>query len=286
MDREELFQLIFKKKWPEVMAAVYRHHREVASDDVSRLAVQTFTDEFFAHLEKDAIDEDTAVALQYIYLSHTEGRFKVDGPRYRSLVVNLAKSRLERNDLSGAYSYAKSLPEEKFCASVIKKYEDSLPKRVEHSQSHRIKVTENRNVAEVDGRRTLFRSKQEREFFAALKDVFHQHIVYPNVSVTSVVDFEKVRDRLTPEERDYFFRAIIDCVVFDYEDGLYQPILFYELDSAYHDDPIRKAKDTQKDRILAAAGQRLRRIRTTGAAINREEFIKLIREFTAKDGGK
>ena len=141
-------------------------------------------------------------------------------------------------------------------------------------------------IADDSSAKRRFRSKQEREFFAALKDVFHQHIVYPNVSVTSVVDFEKIRDRLTSEDRDYFFRAIIDCVVFDYEDGLYQPILFYELDSAYHDDPTRKAKDTQKDRILAAAGQRLRRIRTSGAAISREEFIKLIREFTAKDGGK
>ena len=29
MDREELFQLIFKKRWPEVMAAVYRLAKQV-----------------------------------------------------------------------------------------------------------------------------------------------------------------------------------------------------------------------------------------------------------------
>ncbi|HWS55841.1 MAG TPA: DUF2726 domain-containing protein [Pyrinomonadaceae bacterium] len=279
MDREELFQLILRKKWPEVMAIVYRHHREVASDDVSRLAIQTFTDEFFAHVATEALDEDTVAALQYLHFAHTEGKFRVDAARYRSLIINLARSRMGRKDLAGAYDYARHLPDDEYCASVIKQYDDSLPKRVAHSQSHKIRVTENRNVAEADGRRSLFRSKQERDFFGALVEVFHQHIVYPNVAVQSVVDFEKVRDRLSKEERDYFFRAIIDCVVFDHVNALYQPIFFYELDSVYHDDPGRKARDDMKDRILGAAGQSLRRIRAVGAAVGRDEFVTLVREF-------
>lgn len=285
MDREELFQMILKKRWPEVMALVYRHHREVASDDVSRLAVRTFTEEFFAHVEAGALDEDTVAALQYVLYAHTEGKFPVDAARHRLVVSSLARSRMNRKDLAGAYDYARRLPENEYCASVIKQYEDSLPKRVAHSQSHKISVTENRNVAQADGRRSLFRSKQERDFFGALVEVFHQHIVYPNVAVQSVIDFEKVRDRLTKEERDYFFRAVIDCVVFDHVNALYQPIFFYELDSVYHDDPARKARDDMKDRILAAAGQSLRRIRAQRAAVGREEFVTLIREFGTEKKG-
>ena len=185
--------------------------------------------------------------------------------------------------LEQAYSRAKLFPDDELCRSVIKQYEDSLPKRVAHSQPGTISVTENKNIADIDGRCTLFKSKQEKEFFEAVKDAFPMYLVYPNVALSSIVDFGLVKDRLSPAERAYFFQATVDCVVFDYHRELYQPKYFYELDSLYHDNPDRKLKDTYKDNILAAAGQKLYRIRRVDSNQGRGDFTKLIRDITEQD---
>ncbi|MEH2145424.1 hypothetical protein [Nostoc sp.] len=83
---------------------------------------------------------------------------------------------------------------------------------------------------------------------------------------------------MSQEEISFFFRGIVDCVVFDQHES-YKPIKFFELDSSYHDSPEQKLRDSYKDKILALAGQTLYRIRKTSNNQGRAEFMKLIREI-------
>jgi hypothetical protein len=103
-----------------------------------------------------------------------------------------------------------------------------------YSQSHQIKVTENRNIASVNYTTSLFKSNQEVELFMSIREVFQMYVVYPNVGLSCVVNFDKLKNSLSQEEKSFFFRGIIDCVVFDQHND-YKPIKFFELDSSYHD---------------------------------------------------
>lgn len=120
-----------------------------------------------------------------------------------------------------------------------------------------------RATTTTDGRAqttNLFKSKQEQHFFEAVRDAFPTYHPYPNVAVSCVLDFDAIKARLGQPERDYFFRAIIDCVVFDTKDG-YEPKFFIELDSHFHDGQRAKENDALKNSIFNAANVKLIRIR-------------------------
>ncbi len=134
---------------------------------------------------------------------------------------------------------------------------------------------------EVDHTTSLFRSRQEEEFFMAVREVFASYFVYPNVALSSVLDFESLRSELSPAERQFFFRGIVDCVVFDQQNA-YRPRYFFELDSPYHDTDRQAENDARKDRIFATAGQTLLRVRVKERQAGREAFAPLLREIVQR----
>ena len=92
------------------------------------------------------------------------------------------------------------------------------------------------------------------------------------------MNWQLIKDELTKKEKDYFFKGIVDFVVFDQAEG-FKPVHFFELDSIFHDNEEVKAKDNLKDSIFSKAGVKIRRIRKQDKSVNRQEFIKLIREL-------
>jgi len=148
---------------------------------------------------------------------------------------------------------------------------------IQHSQSQNLNVKQNSNVANVDFTRTLFKSKQEGDFFQALRQVFPRYDVYPNVALSCLIDFDGISLELSAEEKRFFFMGIVDCVVFD-QFRSYRPLFFFELDSAYHDTPEQQVKDRYKDRILAVAGQKLYRVRSVNRPVGIDGFVTMIRE--------
>ena len=92
-----------------------------------------------------------------------------------------------------------------------------------------------------------------------------------------MIDFSIIKNTLTIEEKEYFFRALIDCVVIN-TDKKYIPFKFIELDSKYHDTKVQKEKDMLKDNILSKAGQKLIRIRQKTFKEREKGFEKLIRD--------
>ncbi|WP_429044008.1 DUF2726 domain-containing protein [Aeromonas veronii] len=67
-------------------------------------------------------------------------------------------------------------------------------------------------------------------------------------------------DNLGAESKSYFFKAIIDFVVYDPVDN-HNPKYFFEVDSAYHDSDKAKRNDALKDDIFSIANIELIRIR-------------------------
>lgn len=282
-DQEEIYKLLAKEEWVTLLSFVWQNPDLIASDEIIHHAINTCEAVFFSNLAKEQDKETLLSTLESFYMLHIEKKHKLSDERFKVLIHEIVKIWKERN-LELAYSRAKHCLDDELCQSVIKQYEDSLPKRIAHSQSDIIQVVENKNVSTIDGRCTLFKSPQEREFFNAVRDAFPHFTVYPNVALNSIIEFNAIKDKLSTPEKTYFFSsALVDCVVFDNHHELYLPRFFFELDSSHHDEPENMRKDEYKDNIISAAGQKLYRIRRTGGNQNRGDFVRLIRDMAEKE---
>jgi hypothetical protein len=277
-DHEAIYRLLAEEDWPQLLSFVWENQSLVESDEIIRHAIQTCETVFFSKVGEEQEKEKLLNTLETFYVLHEQRKYRLSDTNFEALIVELVNLWREK-DLEQAYTRAKHCPDNEVCKVLISQYEETLPKRVTHSQSGAIRVTENRNVSTVDGRCTLFKARQEKDFFNAVRDAFPHFTVYPNAALSSVINFDLIRDSLSTAEKDYYFKATIDCVVFDYHAELYLPVFFFELDSPLHDAPEQKRKDEYKDHILAAAGQQLYRIRRSGRRQKRGDFARLIRDL-------
>ncbi|WP_241001566.1 hypothetical protein [Pseudomonas viridiflava] len=84
---------------------------------------------------------------------------------------------------------------------------------------------------------------------------------------------------MSEQAKSYFFRGIVDSVLFDVGAG-YVPVYFIEPDSSFHDDPHAQINHQLKDAIFRAANTRLIRIRPLDAKSSSvDEFERLVREL-------
>lgn len=99
--------------------------------------------------------------------------------------------------------------------------------------------------------------------------------------MSCLIDFKKIKSSLSSEQRDYFLKSIVDCVVFDPRNK-YKPVFFFEMDSKYHDSENQQKKDRWKDRFFSLAGKHLYRVRPLSKEVGRKEFVELISEVVNK----
>ncbi|HHG3261878.1 TPA: DUF2726 domain-containing protein [Vibrio parahaemolyticus] len=104
--------------------------------------------------------------------------------------------------------------------------------------------------------------------------------MYPNVAVSNLFDFEEIKGQLATDERDYFFKAIIDFVIYDPVD--YTPKFFFEVDSVYHDTAEATIRDNKKNKFFDVAGITLHRVRLRSDSLTQKhDFIREIRNIIA-----
>jgi len=277
INQEELFQAIQNENWEFLVTALHKNKKDIGSDSLLKLAAETFISEFLnkANNYPDS-HEDTISNLEMLWVIDQGNYYKLKETDHKKLICQIVQRK--KNKLVEAYNYAKSYPEEEICKAVIDEYEKLVPKTIEHTQTHRISVTERKEVANVDYTTNLFKSGQEIEFFYALKRTYDSYQIYPNVSISCLLSWQLLKDELNADEKDYYFKGIVDFVVFDQAEG-FKPIHFFELDSVFHDTDDRKRKDNLKDSIFSKAGVKIKRIRKQDKSVNEQEFIKLIREL-------
>ena len=135
-------------------------------------------------------------------------------------------------------------------------------------------------IPRVDWLSPLFKSSQELEFYQALKSVYPNHFIYPNVALSNIFDFDSLKSGISAEARKYFFTAVVDFVVYDPSD-FHEPKYFFEVDSHYHDTAKAQAKDKMKNDIFLLANIPLHRIRLDEFTNTpRSEFISKIKALS------
>lgn len=272
VNQETVYDLLYREQWPELLNLIHTNRDAIDDDTLLHQAVETFAEMFFARVDREGPGGFEA-EIEKLFLLHVGGYHRLTSSRFERLVVHLV--RLNEHRPAAAAGYARHFPSQAECAAAIARHD--VRSRAAHSQEDRLSLHRTTAVSEADHTIALFKSRQESEFFLAAREVFPTYLVYPNVALSTVFSFDALRESLTSDERQYFFRGVIDCVVFDQQND-YRPLYFFEMDSPLHDDVERRERDAYKDRIVSLAGKQLYRIRTRGTSAKRSELARLMRD--------
>ncbi len=277
--REEVYEAAQNEEWNKIIDYLRWSKKEVTQDPLLKNAFDNTISGFFSS-DWGRIDEKRLVEALRIIYEFRNMYLTITDSQNEELIKFLVKYFQER-DLKLANHYANSLSELDCSQEVIELYKESERKDIFHSKSNKIKINENVRTAYSQHTRSLFKSKQEKDFFYALRNIFQMHTVYPNVAVSSVIEFNSIKDSLSKEEKSYFFKSVIDTVVIDHSND-YRPLYFFELDSHYHFYDEQKKKDLMKDKILRKAGCKLYRIFKQEDNVSISDFETAIKDVLNK----
>lgn len=258
IDRESLFHMLAKKEWDELAKVMYRNSKLIGSDPVFQQAVRLFESEFFSETAGLTSKERIKI-FEYPGLIIDTGRHAFS-PEFvaRFIDEKLVLFREERPD--ALLSFAAANQHRPLAKEIIREIQANEPEQISDAKRENLTV---RATAQKPGKSLtigLFKSRQEQNFFEAVREAFPTYHPYPNVAVSCILDFAGIKSSLSQAEREYFFKAIVDCVVFDASSG-YEPRYFFELDSVFHGSERAVANDHMKDGIFSAANVKLIRIR-------------------------
>ncbi|WPS85285.1 DUF2726 domain-containing protein (plasmid) [Brevibacillus halotolerans] len=119
-----------------------------------------------------------------------------------------------------------------------------------------------RQIIQVDRMnlyRPIFFHESEINLYQVLLELFPQHFVFPNISLKTIVDVEKLRDLISSDHMNYLFMAHVDFAIIS--TSTYVPVIAIEKDSNYHDTELAAKKDEMKNTIFKMSGIPLIRIR-------------------------
>lgn len=273
-ERESMYQMLAARDWTALAAVLVKHVKELQGDPVAAQAVCIFEAEYFNDMQgyKGKVRyrkfEDISVMIELG--KHGFSKAFID----RFIDEKLAL--MQELEMPSALSYALNNQHRPLAQQMIKDRQARLPEQVADARRGdvRVKATPVQNSAPK--LLNLFKSKQEENFFEAVRRVFPTYNPYPNVALSSVLDIDAFKGALSPQELSYFYRAVVDSVVFDARDS-YRPRYFFELDSIHHDTARAVENDRMKDAIFKAANVKLIRIRGfTGKVLSIQEFETLV----------
>lgn len=283
--REKLFNSLAKKEWKYLLELEKKYRDQILNDQQLKIIFEEyFLLEFFKYIKSVQNSLDRLVELRQFY-SHFVQLYKNDiytfsQENFEELVEYYLNQLMLNSDFKKALSISKGWEHLQTAKKILEEEMNKSLSELDHSNSRLISVTTNNHNKKANYSISLFKSEQEVNFFKAFIDTFPHHFTYPNVALSCLIDFSKIEILLTQKEKDYFFKAVVDCVVFDNTDDNYIPKYFFELDSIYHDSDKQKLKDEMKDKIFTSAGLNLFRIRAKdNQKPSRKEFQDLIKDI-------
>lgn len=129
-------------------------------------------------------------------------------------------------------------------------------------------------------KRSVFRSPQERAFMSALKLRFPHMDAFPNYPLDQLCELERLRPMVGHEVWRYALHCRVDAVLTTPTEG--DPVAVFELDSAFHDDPIQKKRDAWRNQLLMLASIPFFRLRSDDPnATSVEDWYQILTDEVA-----
>ncbi|UQI31955.1 DUF2726 domain-containing protein [Pseudomonas bijieensis] len=276
-DREHWFTLLAQKDWEAIGKLLYEKKKGKVQDPYLAQMTGFFETEFFSFAELlQPVERSRQFEFTNLLIELNQHGFSQD---FVDRFVDERLKLMQETKHSALLNYAQSHQHRPLAKEIIQSFLQARPEAVAASMRENMTVRATEVTPGKPKTIRLFKSKQEENFYEAVRRVFPTYHPYPNVALSCVLDYPAIKDHLSEKARSYFFRGIVDSVVFDVGSG-YEPKYFIELDSSFHDDPQAQANDQMKDAIFRAANTKLIRIRPLDAkASSMEEFERLVREL-------
>jgi len=257
-DREKLFQLLADKDWNNLAEVIYINRKNFKTDLVIQQAINLFESEFFSHIDS-LNSRDKLLKFRHIGLIIEENRSAFSNSFVERFIDEKLLA-LRATDSDALLGFAAHFQDRPLSKKILAELQQKSPEKIASIKHKNISIKSTLTTQEPKKIIKLFKSKQEENFFEAVRRSFPTYHPYPNVALSCVINFEDIRQKLNSDATKYFFRAIIDCVVFDSSKG-YEPIYFFELDSVFHENEKASMNDALKNSIFEAANVKLIRIR-------------------------
>lgn len=125
-----------------------------------------------------------------------------------------------------------------------------------------VNPTLERQIVKVDNSklyRPIFYHESEINLYRVLIELFPQHFIFPNMSLKTIFDIDKLRELIDKEVLSYLFMAHVDFAVIN--TATYFPVLAFEKDSEYNDNEPARINSKYKNQIFKTGGIPLIRLR-------------------------
>jgi len=250
--------MLLNKEWDGLARILYDNSGLLQSDPVINQAIQLFEGEYFSDIQSLSPKEKLS-ALEYpgIVLDLKQKSFSDE---FIFRFINEKLKVMQLLDSDGLISFAASHQKFPLAQQILQDIQERKPELMANERRENVSIKATKIVKGEAKTIKLFKSQQENNFFEAIRLSFPTYHPYPNVALSSIINFEGIQKDLSSAQKNYFFRAVIDSVVFDAVDG-YKPMYFFELDSHYHDSGKAKENDDMKNAIFEKANVKLIRIR-------------------------
>ena len=263
IDTEKLFQQLAAKDWDNLSETLLEHRGSIHKDPYLGRVAQLFEAEFFDHIASLPASEKLT-KLRHISLIIESNRNSF-AKAFVDRAIDEKLQALKEAGHKGLASYASTYFDRPLAKQLLQKLRQESPEQIAEARQSATRIeaaTAHKASAKTVG---LCKLPQEETLFHALREAFPNYLPYPNVAMSCVVDLSAIRDALSASEREYFFKAVIDFVLYDPTSG-HEPLHFFELDSKFHDSEKAIQNDAFKNAILDAAGIKLIRIRALQAS--------------------
>ena len=130
--------------------------------------------------------------------------------------------------------------------------------------------------------KSIFFHESEYRLYRILVELLPQHLIFPNIALHSIPDYDKLKDHLEPVFV-YYLKAHVDFAVID--TTMYMPLILFEKDSEYHDEGRLLVNTKKKNLIFEVAGLplvRLRFNRNMDEARLKEEVKQVTKELLSQ----
>jgi hypothetical protein len=280
IDTEKLFQQLAAKDWDGLSELLLNNKSVIHKDPYLGQVAKLFESEFLSHIESLA-PVDKLGRMRHISLIIESDRTCFAKSFVEKVIDEKMLALMATSDDKLA-SYASTHFDRPLAKTLLLELRQQAPEQLAQARNASAKIEAATNRKASAKTLKLFKSRQEQSFFDALRDVFPNHIPYPNVAMSCVIDIDAIREAIPLEAREYFFKAVIDFVLYDPHAG-HEPIHFFELDSKFHDGERARRNDALKNSILGAAGVKLVRIRAFSETdATTANFKKLIVDLIAE----
>ncbi len=129
LNQENLYQLIFKEQWTDILNLLYTHKEEISNDTMLQQAATVFEQEFFKKVSDYSMQrKDIEDNLDTLYILNYGKFYRLTDDNYRTLILEI----VNRKPLTEAVNYARHFPNEEICKKTINKFDEQKTKEEQH----------------------------------------------------------------------------------------------------------------------------------------------------------